>query len=79
MESSVAVVGDMLADMSKSKRNGKKDESSHRKTTRVNVGVPEEWHAVARRIAAKRCRAAGASPFEAAATTFGPCLWTPWT
>lgn len=25
-----------------------------RKTHRVNVGVPEEWHAVMRRLAAKR-------------------------
>lgn len=32
----------------------KKPTGGQHKTARVNVGVPEPWHAVARRLAAKR-------------------------
>lgn len=32
----------------------KKPAGSDRKTHRVNVGVPEEWHAVMRKLAAKQ-------------------------
>jgi len=31
----------------------KKPSGENRKTPRVNVGVPEDWHAVMRRLAAK--------------------------
>lgn len=33
---------------------GKKRSNDRHKTPRVNVGVPEPWHAVARKVAAKR-------------------------
>ncbi len=32
----------------------KKPTSGKHKTARTNVGMPEQWHAVARRLAAKR-------------------------
>ena len=38
-----------IPDMGKKKPTG-----GQHKTARVNVGVPEPWHAVARRLAAKR-------------------------
>lgn len=47
MGSTVTLEADTLDGMAKSKPNGDK-----RKTARVNVGVPDEWHAVARRLAA---------------------------
>lgn len=33
---------------------GKKRAADRHKTPRVNVGLPEPWHAVARKLAAKR-------------------------
>jgi hypothetical protein len=44
-------LADTTVDMAKS---DKKTGREKRKTPRVNVGVPEDWHAVARRLASKR-------------------------
>lgn len=49
MAAVIAVPVARIPDMAKKKPTGGKH-----KTHRVNVGVPEEWHAVMRRLAAKR-------------------------
>lgn len=48
MATSVMGPANTISDMAKKKA------ADRHKTTRVNVGLPEKWHAVARRLAAKR-------------------------
>lgn len=50
MASAVLNSLDKLTGMAKQK----KPTGGKHKTTRINVGVPEDWHAVMRKIAAKR-------------------------
>ena len=49
----VAVVEDS-PDILEGMANPKKPTGGKHKTHRINVGVPEDWHAVLRKLAAKR-------------------------